>query len=83
MKVACTVLEGESGGNPADLLRNNIVLFIKTKRMSKELEERIEKKKQMLRDYLRLSEQWKFKKEDIERMTDMYLDDLNKLMKER
>ena len=42
MKVACTVLEGESGGNPADLLRNNIVLFIKTKRMSKELEERIE-----------------------------------------
>ena len=51
--------------------------------MSKELEERIEKKKQMLRDYLRLSEQWKFKKEDIERMTDMYLDDLNKLMKER
>ena len=51
--------------------------------MSKELEERIEKKKQMLRDYLRLSEQQKFKKEDIERMTDMYLDDLNKLMKER
>ena len=51
--------------------------------MSKELEERIEKKKQMLRDYLRLSEQWKFKKEDIERMTDMDLDDLNKLMKER
>ena len=43
--------------------------------MSKELEERIEKKKQMLRDYLRLSEQWKFKKEDIERMMDMYLDD--------
>ena len=51
--------------------------------MSKELEERIEKKKQMLRDYLRWSEQWKFKKEDIERMMDMYLDDLNKLMKER
>ena len=24
MKVACTVLEGESGGNPADLLRNYI-----------------------------------------------------------
>ena len=51
--------------------------------MSKELEERIEKKQQMLRDYLRLSEQWKFKKEEIEGMTDMYLDDLNKLMKER
>lgn len=51
--------------------------------MSKELEERIEKKKQMLRDYLRLAEQWNFKTEDVEKMTDMFLDDLNKLIKER
>ena len=27
MKVACTVLEGESGGNPADLLRNIIYMI--------------------------------------------------------
>ena len=27
MKVACTVLEGESGGNPADLLRNVIYMI--------------------------------------------------------
>ena len=51
--------------------------------MSKELEERIERKTQMLSAYLRFAEKWKFKEEDIERMTDMFLDDLNKLMKER
>ena len=28
MKVACTVLEGESGGNPADLLRLLIRIFM-------------------------------------------------------
>lgn len=51
--------------------------------MSKELEERIERKKQMLSDYLRFAEQWNFKTEDVEKMTDIFLDDLNKLIKER
>lgn len=63
-------------------IKHSINLYNQNK-MSKELEERIEKKKQMLSAYLRFAEKWKFKKEDIERMTDMFLDDLNKLMKER
>ena len=31
MKVACTVLEGESGGNPADLLRNKSIVNMRKK----------------------------------------------------
>ena len=63
-------------------IKHSINLYNQNK-MSKELEERIEKKKQMLSDYLRFAEQWNFKTEDVEKMTDIFLDDLNKLIKER
>ena len=56
MKVACTVLEGESGGNPADLLRHNIIYMTEYKRQDfttelrralQEVKDHIEGKKQL------------------------------------
>lgn len=51
--------------------------------MSKELEERIERKKKMIADFLKVAKSAGLKDADIEEKTDMFLEDLSKLMKER
>lgn len=51
--------------------------------MNEELEELINRKKQEIADYLRLSETLKLNGTTIEKRLDMMLDDLNRLMKQR
>lgn len=51
--------------------------------MDKELEERIERKKQYISDYLELSKRFGYSQERIEKTVDMLLEDLSKLMKMR
>ena len=51
--------------------------------MDEELERQIEKKKQMIEDYLRLASHLNFGKEAFEKRLDALLEDLSKLMKQR
>ena len=51
--------------------------------MSKELEERIERKKKMIAQFIELSERLKMKPKARQKRIDAMLDDLSKLMKER
>lgn len=51
--------------------------------MSKELEERIKRKKKMIADFLELSEKLKMKPKAREKRIDAMLEDLKKLMNER
>ncbi len=51
--------------------------------MNEELEERIERKKKMIADFIRLAEALKMKPKAIEKRLDAMLDDLSKLMKQR
>lgn len=51
--------------------------------MNEELEERIERKKKMLADFLELSERLGMKTEEREKRIDAMLEDLSKLMKQR
>lgn len=51
--------------------------------MSKELEERIERKKKMIADYRELAKSLGIPQSEIDRKTDMLLEDLYKLMQER
>lgn len=55
----------------------------KTKTMDEELEERIERQKKKISDYQRIAPVIGIKKEDVERQTDLMLEDLSKLMKQR
>lgn len=58
-------------------------IHFKIKIMNEELEELINRKKQEIADYLRLSETLKLNGTTIEKRLDMMLDDLNRLMKKR
>lgn len=58
-------------------------LTIKNKQMNKELEERIERKKKAIADYMRVAKALGFSKEDIDKQVDIFLSDLSKLMKQR
>lgn len=51
--------------------------------MSKELEERIERKKKLIADYRKFAKSLGIPQAEIDRKTDMFLEDLYKLMKER
>ena len=51
--------------------------------MSKELEERIERKKRQIEDFINLSEKLGMRTEAKERRLDAMLEDLSKLMKQR
>lgn len=51
--------------------------------MSKELEERIEKKKKMIADFRKVAKSLGYPDTYIEEKTDMFLNELSKLMKER
>jgi hypothetical protein len=51
--------------------------------MVEELEERIERKKKMIADFLELSERLKMKPKAREKRIDAMLEDLKKLMDER
>ncbi len=51
--------------------------------MNEELEKEIEKKKQQLRDYLRVSELIRTDPEERNRQIDFFLDDLIQLLKKR
>ena len=51
--------------------------------MNEDLEERIERQKKKISDYLRIAPVIGISKEDMERQTDLMLKDLSKLMKQR
>lgn len=51
--------------------------------MSKDLEERIEKKKRQLADFIRLSKALGMNETDRQQRIDLMLDDLSKLMAQR
>lgn len=51
--------------------------------MDEELEERIERKKKMIADFIEISEKLKMKPEARQKRIDAMLEDLSKLMKER
>lgn len=51
--------------------------------MSKDLEERIEKKKRQLADFIRLSKALEMNASDRQQRIDLMLDDLSKLMAQR
>ena len=51
--------------------------------MSKELEERIERKKKMIADFIKLADKLKMKPEAREKRLDAMLEDLKKLTDER
>lgn len=51
--------------------------------MDKELEKEIERKKKYLADYIKFAEKAGVAKDVQERLTDMLLDDLSKLLKKR
>ena len=51
--------------------------------MDEELEERIERKKKMIADFIELSEKLKMKPKAREKRLDAMLEDLKKLMNER
>lgn len=51
--------------------------------MNEELEERIERKKKMITDFIELSEKLKMKPKARQKRIDAMLDDLSKLMKQR
>lgn len=51
--------------------------------MSKELEERIERKKKMIADFLKIAKSVGLTDSEIEEKTDMFLEELSKLVKER
>lgn len=56
---------------------------LKPKEMEKELEERIERKKRMLSQFVELSEKLGMNEEARQKRIDIMLDDLLKLMKQR
>lgn len=56
---------------------------LKTETMDEELEERIERKKKMIDDFLRLSEKLGMKPKAREKRVDAMLEDLKKLMDKR
>lgn len=64
-------------------MTNNKNTYKKRKDMIKELEERIERKKKEIADYLRLAKALGFSEQAIDRQVDVLLSDLSKLMKER
>lgn len=51
--------------------------------MDKELEERIERKKKMIADFVELSEKLKMKPKARQKRIDAMLDDLSKLLKQK
>ena len=51
--------------------------------MNEELEERIERKKKMIADFLEISERLGMKTKEREKRIDAMLEDLSKLMKQR
>lgn len=51
--------------------------------MNEELEERIERKKKMIEQFIELSEKLKMKPSSWQKRLDAMLDDLSKLMKQR
>ena len=51
--------------------------------MNEELEERIERKKKMIAQFIELSERLKMKPKARQKRIDAMLDDLSKLMKQR
>lgn len=56
---------------------------LKNKAMTKELEERIERKKRMIRQFVETSRLLGMADDDIEKRLDLMLEDLNKLMGQR
>ncbi len=51
--------------------------------MSKDLEERIERKKKLIADFLRISKDFGMDAEEVEKRVDTMLEDLSKLMRQR
>lgn len=51
--------------------------------MSKELEDRIERKKETISNFLKLAKAMNMSQEEIDKRLDMFLEDLAKLMKQR
>lgn len=51
--------------------------------MDKELEERIERKKKMIADFIRIAERLGMNNEEREKRIDTMLEDLSKLLKQR